>query len=308
MLDPRLAQAVETVPAGKWAVGVSGGADSVALLALLRSRSDLELHVVHLDHQARGRQSAEDAAFVGELAARWNLPRTLATRAEIEPQLQAPVRNLSAHFRALRVFVFDKIVRDHQLAGVILAHHADDQVETVLQRLLRGSGYQGLCGMSRSRRLGDLHILRPLLDLSREELRAFLQSIGQSWREDPSNTSDKYLRNRLRQYLADHPQVSVDLLNLSAACRRLRRWTRQAAPRLDVSFPVRQLADLPAILARASAGQWLLERQIDPRQITPHAIDQLITMAADAASAARADFPGAVTVRRRKGVIFAEAV
>ena len=306
MDDPGLASALQSVPSGRWAVAVSSGADSVALLALLRSRSDLQLHVIHLDHQARGQESADDAAWVAQLAAVWNLPCTLATRAEVEPGLKSPGRNLSAHFRALRLAFFERAVREHQLAGVILAHHADDQAETVLQRLLRGSGYQGLCGMAASVRFGELRILRPLLDVSRAQLRAFLHSSGQTWREDPSNASDKYLRNRLRQLLAVHPQLTGELLKLSAACRRLRRWTRQAAPILDVSFPARQLADLPMILAQSSARQWLLDRHIDPRNITPHGIDQLITMAGDAASAARADFPGGLAVRRRKGVVFAE--
>jgi tRNA(Ile)-lysidine synthetase-like protein len=308
MDDPGLTSSLQTVPPGPWAVAVSGGADSVALLALLRSRSDLQLHVFHLDHQARGQQSADDAAFVAQLATGWNLPCTLATRAEVEPGLKTSGRNLSAHFRALRLAFFEKVVCEHRLSGVILAHHADDQAETVLQRLLRGSGYQGLCGMSSSVRFGELGMIRPLLDVSRAQLRTFLHSIKQTWREDPSNASDKYLRNRLRQYLAGHPQLTGDLLKLSVACRRLRRWTRQTAPTLDASFPVRQLADLPGILAQPSARQWLLDRERDPRNITPHAIDQLITMAADAASAARASFPGGLAVRRRKGVIFAERV
>jgi tRNA(Ile)-lysidine synthase len=306
MDDPGLTSALQSVPPGKWAVAVSGGADSVALLALLRSRSDLQLHVVHLDHQARGQESAHDAAFVAALATGWNLPCTLATRAEMEPALKTPGRNLSAYFRALRLAFFEKMVREQQFSGVILAHHADDQAETVLQRLLRGSGYQGLCGMAGSVHFGQLRILRPLLDVSRSQLHAFLRSIGQTWREDPSNASDKYLRNRLRTYLTGHPQLTGDLLSLSAACRRLRRWARQAAPALDVSFPARQLVDLPIILAQSSARQWLLDRQIDPRDITLDGIDRLITMAGDAASAARADFPGNVVVRRRKGRLFAE--
>jgi tRNA(Ile)-lysidine synthetase-like protein len=306
MDNPRLASAVESVPPGAWAIAVSGGADSIALLALLRSRSDLRLHVVHLDHQTRGQQSTDDAAFVVDRASRWILPCSVATREQIEPTLADLPTNLSARFRAMRLALFAKVVHDQQLTGVIVAHHADDQAETILHRLLRGSGYEGLCGMTRNTRLGELRMLRPMLDVRRTDLRAFLNSIGQTWREDPSNASDKYLRNRLRRFLAAHPPLTNDLLALGRHCRRLRRWTRANAPRLDESFSVHQLAGLPKLLARQSSRRWLIDRGVSPAHITPRALDQLITMAADAASPPRADFPGSLLVRRRRGILFTD--
>ncbi len=306
MLLPRLASAVQSVSAGGWAVGVSGGADSVALLDLLRSRRDLALRVVHLDHQARGRQSAADAAFVADLSARWNLPCSLATRDQLEASTGGLPNNLSARFRALRLILFQQVVRDHQLSGVIVAHHADDQAETVLHRLLRGSGYEGLCGMSRATSIGELRVLRPLLRVPRTDLRALLHSIGQTWREDPSNATDKYLRNRLRRFLAADPVLTQDLLRLASACRKLRRWARGSAPRLEESFAVHQLADLPLLLARQSARSWMIDRGVPPGDITPQSLDQLVLMAADAASPARANFPGSLLVRRRRGQVLAE--
>src|SRR5438034_1508222 len=135
----------DAVPAGAWAVAVSGGGDSVALLELLRHRGDLLLHVVHLDHETRGGESATDALFVGELAARWGLAFTIRRRSEIEPAIAARLpANRSARFRAARLELFRRVIAEHRLAGVILAHHADDQAETVVQRLLRGSGPAGL--------------------------------------------------------------------------------------------------------------------------------------------------------------------
>jgi tRNA(Ile)-lysidine synthetase-like protein len=306
MISVRLASAVKSVPAGAWAVAVSGGADSVALLSLLRSRADLQLHIVHLDHQTRGQQSTHDALFVANCAARWNILCTLATREQLEPALADLPTNLSARFRALRLALFQRVVRDHHLAGIIVAHHADDQAETILHRLLRGSGYEGLCGMSRNIRLGELRICRPLLNVPRSDLRAFLASVGQTWREDSSNASDKYLRNRLRRFLALYPSLTADLLLLGTACRRLRRWTRFAAPRLPESFPVDQLANLPLLLARQSSRTWLIDRGVSPADITPQSLDRLIAMAADAASPARADFPGSLLVRRRRGILFAD--
>src|SRR3982750_439033 len=93
-----LMEAIATVPAGVWAVGVSGGADSVALLSLLRTRADLLLHVVHLDHETRGQDSTGDATFVADLARQWNLPCTVARWRDIEPHLalRRDVNNPSA--------------------------------------------------------------------------------------------------------------------------------------------------------------------------------------------------------------------
>src|SRR5688500_9427462 len=87
-----LTDAVASGPPGGWAVGVSGGADSVALLSLLRARQDLSLHVAHLDHETRGRASTDDAAFVAELAATWRLPCTVARWRDVEPELPPGAR------------------------------------------------------------------------------------------------------------------------------------------------------------------------------------------------------------------------
>src|ERR1051325_10404986 len=136
-MDQRpLQQFVATVRPASWAIAVSGGADSVALLSLLLDRrSDLALHVVHFDHHTREGQSAQDAAFVRQLALDHGLPFSIATRDQIEPDLAARMilpRNLSARFRALRYEWFRRVVAAANLGGVILAHHADDQAETVL--------------------------------------------------------------------------------------------------------------------------------------------------------------------------------
>jgi tRNA(Ile)-lysidine synthetase-like protein len=291
------------IPPGPWAIAVSGGADSVALLLLLKQISALSLHVVHLDHQLRGADSAADAAFVAELAARLNLPCTIARRDQIERDLPDPSANPSAQYRRLRLHLFWQVVRQHGLSGVILAHHADDQAETILLRLLRGSSPAGLRGMAPRCRIGDLTILRPALGARRQELQEFLTRLGQRWREDASNQSDAYLRNRVRKWLADRPELVDPLLCLGRACDDLVRWTRRAAPRLPDRFPARRLAALPPLLAREAARQWLLRQGVPPAQADRKAQDRLLAMAADAASAAIGQFPGNLTVRRRRGEI-----
>jgi len=303
-----LQDAIATVPPGRWAVAVSGGADSVALLMLLLTRGDLALHVVHLNHQTRGQASDEDAAFVANLSAERNLPRTIALLEDVERTLPALESNPSARYRAARLQLFREVVAREQLAGVILAHHADDQAETVLQRLIRGSGIAGLTGMSSESRLGELRVLRPLLRIRRAELRDFLQSVGQTWREDASNALDDYLRNRLRRWLNSEPDLHEAMLSLGQACRAIRTWSDAAAPSVDPDFQVRVLSELPEILAQGSARRWLVAQGAPPGELSEAVLGRLIEMSSDAGAAARQHFPGGLLVRRRRGKISAERV
>jgi len=307
VLDDALDSVIATVPPGRWAVGVSGGADSVALLALLRTRPELSLHVAHLDHQTRGDASPADARFVAELAARFGLPCTIRRRDEIEPGLTELPANRSARYRAIRLALFREIVSLHSLQGVLLAHHADDQAETVLHRLIRGSAPAGLAGMSPRASIGGLIVLRPLLNIRRDDLRTYLKRIGQEWREDASNQSDQYLRNRLRKWLYDKPELHETLLSVARRCRALRDWARRAAPRLSESFACGQLADLPEPLAHEASRRWLIARGAPPAQLSEAVLDRLIEMAADAASPPRRHFPGRLLVRRRSGALFVDS-
>jgi tRNA(Ile)-lysidine synthase len=306
--DPALLAAIATVPPGRWAVGVSGGPDSVALLTLLvRARGgDVRPHVVHLDHQLRGDASTEDARFVAATAARHNVPCTIARRDAVEaivPQLPA---NPSARYRRMRLALFADVVRAHALEGVILAHHADDQAETVFHRLLRSAGPLGLSGMSTIRRIGELTVVRPLLGTRREQVLAYVREVEEPWRDDASNSSPAYLRNRLRELLGARPELADALVDLGARCGALREWVRQKAPPLDERFPVARLADLPAVLARASASAWLRARGAPADELTPAVLDRLIDMSRDAASPPRQHFPGRLLVRRSRGAIFVE--
>jgi tRNA(Ile)-lysidine synthase len=303
--ESSLESAVATVPPGPWGVGVSGGADSVALFRLLMQRADLSLHVIHLDHQTRGEQSTADAEFVRELAARSALPLTLARRDQLEAGVARLPRNPSARYRALRLELFRHAAREHDLQGVILAHHADDQAETILHRLVRGSSAAGLGGMSQQTCIGGLLVLRPLLSVWRNQLREYLVAIRQPWREDASNASAQYTRNRLRAMLADDPALRAALLNMGDACRDLRTWARATAPRLPEHFAVSELGGLPDVLARHAARQWLQDRGAAANDLSDEVLDRLLEMAGDAASAPRADFPGGIKVVRQSRMIYA---
>jgi tRNA(Ile)-lysidine synthetase-like protein len=298
-----LRQAIEAVPAGRWCVAVSGGADSVALFRLLRERNDLNLHVAHLNHQTRAAESDGDAAFVKTLAEQNGVSSSIALISEILPTLAGRFANDSARYRAARYELFRQVVTREKLHGVILAHHRDDQAETVLHRLSRNAPPDGLVGMAPRSVVKSLVIVRPLLEVGTESLRAYLKSIGQSWREDASNASAAYARNRLRRWLTERPQASAALTTLARTCRELHEWADGKAVKLPETFPGQQMAALPRVLARQSAKRWLIERGSKPGELPEEVVDRLIEMASDAATASRSNFPGGLQVRRRRGMI-----
>ena len=288
------------VPSGGWAVGVSGGADSVALLALLQNRSDLQVHIVHLNHQTRGGDSDDDEAFVRNLAKNAGLPCTVGRMSELPA---VDLANPSARFRAARFELFSKVVTANQLAGVILAHHGDDQIETILLRILRGSGPLGLEGIRCESRIKGLRVIHPLLATTRKALRDFLTDHGMTWREDISNTSPRYLRNRLRRLLEKHHMFHDPIAQLGVACREWREWLDSAAPRLPTSFPVMMLQNLPTPVALHAIRIWFREQGVSSDLITTASTQRLLTMATDAASPARLNFPGGLLLQRKQGFI-----
>ena len=173
-------------------VAVSGGADSVCLLHILLDR-DLRLHVLHLNHNLRGNESRADAEFVRDLAARLGLPCTIR-----EADFAASHDNLEQAGRHARLAFFREMRESGAVERIALGHTRSDQAETVLYRFLRGSGTAGLSGIRPTIADG---IVRPLIEVDREEIEMFLRERGIPWREDPSNRSPHFDRNRIRHYL-----------------------------------------------------------------------------------------------------------
>lgn len=293
--------AIAAVPAGQWAVGVSGGADSVALLTLLKQRADLSLHVVHLNHELRGADSDGDADFVAALAERVSLPATIVRRSDVKLDLK--INNKSASLRQARLAMYADVVDRHHLHGVLLAHHQDDQIETVLHRLLRGSGYRGLCGMAESQRVAGVELRRPLLNVPREDLRQQLRAINQSWREDSSNAADTQRRNRLRKLLAQHEALRQPLLRLMSAMQTLKAAVDESAARWPSDIAIARLNAQPPILREQSARNWLSAAGVPSDRMDASSVACLLTMIDDAASPARITLPGGVGITRRRGMV-----
>lgn len=184
-------------------VGVSGGADSVALLHLLaatREKTGIKLFVAHLNHNLRGKSAAADCAFVGSLAKELSLPFESGS-ARVKLRAQNHKLSIEAAARAARHDFFRRCVRKYKADAVALAHNADDQAETFLLRLLRGSGMNGLSAMTPVCNVGGLKIIRPLLKTSREKIEEYLCKDGLAWCEDQSNSSREHTRNRVRHIL-----------------------------------------------------------------------------------------------------------
>lgn len=215
------------LPGARLVVGVSGGADSLALLHIftqLRSRLDLYLHVATLDHGLRGEDGARDAAFVVEVAHAWSLP---VTAGRVDAVHLAAERRIGIE-SAARFARYDFLAQTARQIGaerIAVAHHADDQAETILMHILRGAGLDGLNGMQlRAPVPGhpDLLLVRPLLGVTRAALAAHCAAHDLEPRHDATNLDTHTLRNYIRLEVLPiltkiNPQLVDALSRLSEA-------------------------------------------------------------------------------------------
>jgi tRNA(Ile)-lysidine synthase len=217
-------------------VGLSGGADSTALLDLLANLPGMPLHLIaaHLNHCLRGAESDSDEIFCRQLSEKYRIPFE-SRRVDVKTLADKNSLNLEDAGRLTRIAFFDELLNARKAQAVVLAHHADDQAETVLMRLLRGSGMTGLAGISYR---NDRGYVRPLLGITRSEIETYLIERNLVWREDSSNRDITFLRNRIRHELLPlleqyNPSVRKQLATtatiLSAENDLLDKLARQAA-------------------------------------------------------------------------------
>lgn len=247
--------AYNLIPEGaKVVAGVSGGADSVALL---RSFHQLGIGctVAHLNHQLRGEASDADEQFVRELAQELGLP-LVVKHANVRSRAKEYGLSIEMAARQARHDFFSEF-KDSVIA---LAHHADDQVETFILKLARGAGSDGLGGMSYLQVLGDLRIIRPMLDITRTELLRWLEENRFEWREDASNADEQFLRNRIRHtvlpMLADelNPNIRETILRTMDILRAENDWM---TAQLEGLSPADKL---PLAAKRRILRQWLFDQ------------------------------------------------
>jgi tRNA(Ile)-lysidine synthase len=322
-------------PGYRVGVAVSGGADSVALLRIceaLRSELGITLLVVHFDHSLRGGESQADAEFVAELARRSGL-EFVSAREDVAAEAELHGWNLEDAARRLRYAFFARVIEEGRATRIAVAHTADDQAETLLAHLIRGTGLTGLAGIYPA--VGA--IVRPLLGTRRKDLREYLRARGDEWREDATNRDVRRLRARIREQLLPvlqrdfSPAIVGHLSDLARFAReeevfwtalvedRFRAHVREdrKAFAIDVSH---LLAPLPLTsvaaegeVSAASPLRTLTERLVrrlyegargDRRELSARHVEQVIRLATESTSGRRAELPGGIVVERNFDTLF----
>jgi len=293
-------------PGQRVGLAVSGGADSVCLLHIMRElapRWDLHLSVLHLDHKLRGEESRQDAAFVRELAESANLPFILE-EADIGAIRGETGENIEQAARQARL----KFFRAQLAAGldrVAVGHTRSDQVETVLFRFLRGSGTAGMAGIWPVTAEG---IVRPLLDVERAEIEQYLRERGIAWREDSTNRSPAFARNRIRQALLPqlarewNPRLTETLAHLAEWAQGEEGYWEAELERLVQAYLARKglaillrvgpLNELPLATARRLIRRAVELAKGDLRGVGFDHLAAILELAASAEGHGRLQVPG----------------
>lgn len=222
------------------AIAVSGGADSVALLRVLLQLRDglgIVISVAHFHHGIRGAEADADEAFVADLAGTHNLEFHV-DRGEVPAHARNSNVSLETAARNLRYEFFARVLREQRADCIATAHSLDDQAETVLMKALRGAGSRGLSGIFPEHRLDMGKIVRPLLGVNRGELRDYLRTLNQEWREDATNNDLSLARNRLRDRVLPmlreevNPSVDQALAHLAEIARGEEQYWNEQISRL----------------------------------------------------------------------------
>ncbi len=289
----------ELFPAGaRVCCAVSGGADSMAMLWCLHSlQTELEITVTaaHFNHRLRGAESDGDEAFVRAFCEKYNIPLTVGS-ADVRAEQKG--RTLEEAARDLRYAFLDRAEADL----IATAHHADDNAETVLLHLLRGSGLRGICGIPPKRG----RIVRPLLSVTRAQIREYLRAEELPWREDSTNAEGECLRNRLRHEVMPRlyelaPQLSERITERTVLLRAEDAFLDgQAARFLQVEngcYVIERLLEAPDPLQKRAFR--LMLREFLPQDVALVHIEALQKLLLVRNPTAELSLPGGILARRR---------
>jgi tRNA(Ile)-lysidine synthase len=305
-------------PEAPGVVAVSGGPDSVALVRAVLAVRGTGVVLAHVNHQLRGDESDADEAFVRQLQEQGAAGSLLRVE-RLDPRQLAPGDNLESAARRLRYEWLTGVAGDCGAAWVATGHTADDQAETVLHRLLRGTGLRGLAGIPRRRALGEgVTLVRPLLDVRRAEVLAYLEQLGQGFRIDRSNEDRRFTRNRLRHDLLpllarEFNPAMVELLErLGRQAGEVQEFVEEQASRVlaEAELPRagavvvldgRRLAGVAPLLVR-EALRLVWRREGWPEQdLDFDAWERAAAVVREEAVAV--DMPGGIQVRRVRQVV-----
>jgi tRNA(Ile)-lysidine synthase len=306
-------------------VAVSGGADSVGLLRImqgLRARLGIRLLAVHFNHQLRGAESDGDERFVAELAKEQNIEFVAGTE-DVAAWAQKNSCNLEDAARKCRYGFFSELIRDGRITRVCAGHTADDQAETVLAKMIRGTGPAGLGGIYPVAEF----VTRPLIEIRRAELREYLAGEGQNWREDSSNLDESRLRARIRARLLPQlerdfqPAIVSHLNNLSGLARDDEEfWDALVEQRfsqlvsqqkeafrigiddllkpLDLGAGMEGICSPMAALTKRLIRRILQELKGDRAGLTSRHVDDILHLATVSTSGHEVQLPGGIIVER----------
>lgn len=300
-------------------VAVSGGMDSVALLdALVRIRQrgklPMKLIVAHLNHMLRGEDSDGDEIFVRNLAAEHELD-CLTEQIAVADVAFDEKQNLEATARRLRYEFLERAAEQFAANLVCTAHTLDDQAETILMRMLRGTGAEGLAGVHEVRPLGQsVTLIRPLLGITREEVVAHCQNYGLEFRHDCSNDSTEFTRNRVRHELLPllksfNPRVNQTLIRLAELISDDESFLRQAAAealaetRQGAGLSIKRLMKHPLAIRKRVLRQWLSQIRGGLQRIEAVHLAAIERLIAAGKSGRIIELPGGWQVRRKSGVL-----
>jgi len=289
-----------------WRIGVavSGGADSVALLHVLHAMSaegGFSLMVLHLNHQLRGVESDLDEQFVKGLAASLGIPC-------VSEKVTLGDGNLEQAGRYARKEFFSRCVVEWKLDRVALGHTRSDQAETVLFRMLRGSGPTGLAAILPVTRE---KWIRPLIEVGRDEVRQYLVDRGIAWREDSSNRDMRFSRNRIRRLMPElardfNPRLEVALARLADISREEENFWDVEVTRLDaihnsdgaVLVRLEKIAKVHTAVVRRLMRRAIALVKGDLHQIALEHVDRVVTLARGNSGGGRVELPGGLEVWR----------
>jgi tRNA(Ile)-lysidine synthase len=293
-------------------VAVSGGPDSVALLHILRLLQEelkISLSVAHLDHMLRS-NSHQDKEFVEKLCSRLGLGLTAGCvnlrQLAKKGSLEEAARNVRLDF----LFRTAKQVRANKIA---LGHTLDDQAETVLMRLIRGSGLSGLCGILPKREFRGYQLIRPLIECKRSDVEAFLKQKGIRALKDPTNQEDLFLRNRIRHYLLPllenkyNPKIKEVLSgtaqSLSLDYDYLHQVAQRIKNRLRPSLNTPQLLKMHPAIRRLILRLRIVDLQGNTRRINLQHIREIEDLLLNRPLHSVVDLPKGIRVSKKKNCL-----
>ncbi len=299
-------------------IGVSGGCDSMVLLHFLHSAGYRNLIVCHVNHSLRGEASDKDEALVANVGAGLGF-QVESTQVDVNGVAELQRLSLETAARDLRYGWFSEVSARRGCSRVLTAHHADDQVETVLINLFRGSGSRGVSGMDHHSRRPvegeELELFRPFLGVSRSEIEAYAAANDIAFREDESNSDDFALRNRVRNRLLPEIEevfgrdIRGAVLRAAELARRDEAWMQQAAGELPNTAAgdgliVKALREMPPARRDRLLLLWLRESGVPDCGYGE--VSRVTSVLSSNDKPAKSSLPGGFHIRRREGVLFLE--